>query len=367
MRLVYFAPVPWESYSQRPHAMVRFFVEQHGWEVLWVDPYPTRLPRWEDRHRLTLPPGAEAASGVGAVMRLTPRALPVEPLPGGPLCNRWVFWRQPLARIRAWLAGGASMIGVGRPSHLALRVVLEHPGVPSFYDAMDDFPAFFTGVSRRATARTEARLAAAVRRVFVSSPWLVEKFKGLGSLPQHVPNGCDTARLPPPCPRTQRYPILGYVGTIATWFDWDTTVRLAGVARGFEVVLIGPCFTAVPPGLPANVRVEPALAHDAALARMARFSVGLIPFRDTELTRAVDPIKYYEYQALDVPVLATPFGDFRSDAARPGVTVAAPGRDLAAALHLALDRRPDREVVEHVRQSADWRQRFRDMRLGEGL
>ncbi len=292
MRLVYFAPVPWQSYPQRPHYMVRYFAEQHGWDVLWVDPYPTRLPRWADRHRLTQVPGADVGEGAPRVTRLATRALPIEPLPGGTLLNRWAFWQGPMIRIREALASRAVMIGVGRPSQLALHMVLEHPRVPSFYDAMDDFPAFFSGLSRRATVRVEARLATSVSRLFVSSAWLLEKFRRLGAAPELVPNGCDTSRLPPPRPRSQRDPVVGYVGTMASWFDWEVTLRLAAVAAGLEVVLTGPCFTAPPSPLPANLHLEPACSHDEALAKMARFSVGLIPFLDNELTKAVDPIKY---------------------------------------------------------------------------
>jgi hypothetical protein len=41
----------------------------------------------------------------------------------------------------------------------------------------------------------------------------------------------------------------------------------------------------------------------------AGFTVGLIPFLINELTDGVDPVKYYEYRALGLPVVATPFGE----------------------------------------------------------
>ena len=51
MRLLYFAPVPWDSYEQRPHYFARHWLDLGG-AVLWIDPYPSRLPRWNDLRRL---------------------------------------------------------------------------------------------------------------------------------------------------------------------------------------------------------------------------------------------------------------------------------------------------------------------------
>ena len=48
MRLLYVSPIHAGSYAQRPHFVVRSFLE-HGVEsVLWVNPYPCRLPQWRD-------------------------------------------------------------------------------------------------------------------------------------------------------------------------------------------------------------------------------------------------------------------------------------------------------------------------------
>jgi hypothetical protein len=44
---------------------------------------------------------------------------------------------------------------------------------------------------------------------------------------------------------------------------------------------------------------------------MQSFSVGLIPFLQTRLTKSVDPIKYYEYRAMGLPVISSTFGEMR--------------------------------------------------------
>ena len=38
MQLVYFSPVPWASYAQRPHKFVEWFHARRVLKVRWVDP-----------------------------------------------------------------------------------------------------------------------------------------------------------------------------------------------------------------------------------------------------------------------------------------------------------------------------------------
>ena len=56
-----------------------------------------------------------------------------------------------------------------------------------------------------------------------------------------------------------------------------------------------------------NVCIDGPIAEEAVPRTLARFSVGIIPFRLTPLTRAVNPNKLYEYAAFDLPIVATPF------------------------------------------------------------
>lgn len=45
------------------------------------------------------------------------------------------------------------------------------------------------------------------------------------------------------------------------------------------------------------------------MAEASQFDAGLIPFLVNELTSGVNPVKYYEYKALDLLVFSTPFGE----------------------------------------------------------
>lgn len=358
-RLIYFSPVFWKSFRQRPHFMATHFLEHVGERVLWIDPYPNRLPRLGDLRRgggihnqqTPVPAGLEC---------LSPRALPVEPLPGASGVNRLLFWTGLLARMAEFTAGGDTVIGVGRPSRLALQTLAKVPHRGSFLDAMDDFPEFYSGLSRRSMGRVESDLATRVDRVWASSTRLLQKFseRGLGDHLVPVFNAFNNDSLGPPAPRRPDPPVLGYVGTLSDWFDWDLLIKLATALPHCRVRLVGPLFTALPVALPHNVELLPPCPQEQVESHLEGFSVGLIPFLGNPLTRGVDPLKYYEYRAKGLAVISSRFGEMANRGSADGVFVADPDTDLATLGAAALAYQPRLDQLEDWRRSNDWSARF---------
>ncbi len=91
---------------------------------------------------------------------------------------------------------------------------------------------------------------------------------------------------------------------------------------------------------------------------MARFSAGLIPFRNNSLTAGVDPIKYYEYRAAGLPVLSTSFGEMALRKAEDGVFFLDQANDLSSLVNRALRHRENRTAMARFRRDHDWRERF---------
>ncbi|MEJ2722970.1 MAG: glycosyltransferase, partial [bacterium] len=58
-----------------------------------------------------------------------------------------------------------------------------------------------------------------------------------------------------------------------------------------------------------NVFHLPAVSYDRLPGILGQFTIGLIPFRYTELTRGVNPNKLYEYLAAGLPVVTTRFSE----------------------------------------------------------
>lgn len=309
MRLIYFAPVNWGSYRQRPHFMVEHLLHAGVHDVVWVDPYPTRLPILADIHRRALArpsPRPTPAHHDPRIRLIRPRALPIEPLPGGPAVNRLAMWPATIEALKEASATQPCIIGIGRPSALAWWAIRTLAHRTSFYDAMDDFPAFYRGLSARAMGRVEHQIAASVDSVFCSAPSLLEKFASYRPDARLVPNGYSMQGLPPP--RTSGRGGIGYIGTIGRWFDWPLVVEIARCLPQVAIRLTGPQFVPRPQRLPDNIELHPECPQTEAIDRVRAYQIGLIPFRPTELTRSVDPIKYYEYRALGLPVWSTTFG-----------------------------------------------------------
>ncbi len=358
-RLVYLSPVPWASYAQRPHHFVTWFRARTGGEVLWVDPYPTRLPMASDWRRVGRGDDHGGAVAPDWLHVVRPRALPIEPLPGSTFINR-LLWRNVLMRVGDFLASGESVICIGKPSAFALDVLRGAAGVPAVYDAMDDFPAFYAGLSKASMRRREAAIVARVSRVLVSSTALADRFAAQAIKTTLALNACATETLPPVAalPARPAAEVIGYVGTMGVWFDWDLVVKIAEQNPQAQVRLIGPLHLHPPCALPANVSLAPACDHAAAIAAMTEFSVGLIPFRLTMLTASVDPIKYYEYRALGLPVVSTRFGEMALRGRNDGVLLIGAEDSLSNLVKVASNLAPTHAQLAEFRTKNSWGARF---------
>jgi glycosyltransferase involved in cell wall biosynthesis len=179
------------------------------------------------------------------------------------------------------------------------------------------------------SADLQARAAAIrVPAILVPNAAEYEHFAAAASQPLAEP--ADLARLPAPR--------LLWYGTLGPWVD---TALLAGIARArphWTLVLVGPAAgadLAVLAGLP-NVYLLGWRPYAALPAYLRHAAVCLLPFVTSDLTRAVDPVKLYEYLAAGKPVVATPLpelakcGDLVDVVTTPAEAVAAVERHLAA-------------------------------------
>ena len=367
-RLIYLSPTPWDSYAQRPHKFVEWVHASTGAEVLWVDPYHTRFPVWRDVYRPARQRLGGAAKPVPPWLRVVSlRCLPIEPLPGSGRVNAR-FWRAELEAVARFASGGAALMVAGKPTEFALQVLQRLPGVPSLYDAMDDFPAFYRGISRRAMAARERALVRQVTRVWASSTALQQHWQVMRPDVRLVRNALDAAALPDRavrpagaelCASRCDVPgkVFGYVGTLGHWFDWDWVLALARLRPQDRIRLIGPVFFR-PAAVPDNVSLEPPLPHAEALRAMLDFDVGLIPFVRNDLTASVDPIKYYEYRALGLPVVSTSFGEMALRTAGEGVFLSHSAAGLGQPVDAALQYRSNAQTIADFIAGNTWGARF---------
>lgn len=359
MRLVYLSPVPWESFAQRPHKFVEWFHKRSGEEVLWIDPYPARFPALSDFNRLHSPALQAMYEHPSWIKVVKPTAVPLEPLPGSGWLNALV-WRHVFTQLDTFVNRGAALVVIGKPSVLALATLKKFQWCRSVYDAMDDFPAFYKGLSRIALRWREEQLVRLVSDIWVSSTALRRRWNDLRPDVQLVHNGLDLSALPASKapPRSSEQKVFGYVGTVANWFDWDWVCALAEARPKDEIRLIGPVFEPSIRKLPKNISLLPVCNHAVALRAMMEFDVGLIPFKRNELTASVDPIKYYEYRALSLPVVSTDFGEMRCRSGVPGVFISQSDSDAASLAEAAVRFERDSEGARAFALQNAWEARF---------
>lgn len=103
-------------------------------------------------------------------------------------------------------------------------------------------------------------------------------------------------------------PIIGYVGNLDVRIDAGLLHQIALERPEWQIVLVGSRHTGALPqtlaGLP-NVHLPGVVPYEEAKHWIRSFDVALIPHKNTELTRYMNPLKLYLYLAMGVPVVTT--------------------------------------------------------------
>lgn len=183
------------------------------------------------------------------------------------------------------------------------------------YDVCDDWEAFQkAGAGRWYDVKCERFLCREADLVTTVSTTLKHKMVSLGSNPERtvvVPNGLARDFMEKATASLERRRsgyggngTIGYFGSLTQeWFNWKLLLKTAASRPDLSFELIG---FGAPRGLnpPANVELLGEKTHDEIIDIASDWSVAIIPFKNTELAEAVDPIKVYEYLALGLPCVS---------------------------------------------------------------
>ena len=183
-------------------------------------------------------------------------------------------------------------------------------GWTTVYDVLDDWEDFHrVGQAIWYREAFERHLLGASDVVIAVHPLLAERARALGARdPLLVPNGVRTEIAAISTPRRMRRGrvTVGYFGYLAgAWFDWGLVAAAASARPRWMFYLIG--YGGAPDGidLPDNVIRLGRIPQADLAGYAARWDVGIVPFKPSRLAAGADPIKTYEYLAMDLPVVVT--------------------------------------------------------------
>jgi glycosyltransferase involved in cell wall biosynthesis len=141
--------------------------------------------------------------------------------------------------------------------------------------------------------------------------------------------------------------VMGYVGAIAPWFDFDLVERLAVRFPADHLLIVGPISSSVVDraaklGRLPNVSFIGALDYESLPAIVGALDVALLPFKINSVTNATNPLKLYEYLGAGVPVVATAMREismiFQDEGHSRYVHVARNAADFCASVARFLER-----------------------------
>jgi glycosyltransferase involved in cell wall biosynthesis len=209
-----------------------------------------------------------------------------------------------------------------------------HPGPSrSVFDITDDYGAFVPEF-RHLSDRREQNLLRMVDVGFVTSPLLIPSRRAYNEKLFPVPNGVDyelfsqvgglevnpdIAHLP--------HPVIGYVGLIADWLDFEILEALGKRWPG-QVVMIGPAQASQEARIQSLSGIHRInfVQRQYLPSYIQGMDVCIIPFLINEVTKESNPLKIWEYLATGKPIVSTDLPAL--DPCRDLVSVAANSDDF---------------------------------------
>jgi glycosyltransferase involved in cell wall biosynthesis len=303
MKILYFAPIDWDSILQRPQHLARRLSEFHNF--FYIEPLGLRNLKLSDLGRVL-----KRLSGLfkrqGSQGRLHTKNLIFIPV-----INHYIQ-RINLSILKKQiesLTGDETIIWITSPSKLMPDLLARLKFKVLVYEMMDDYAKFHPSMEKD-IMETETWLINKADLIIATSSALLEKAKKISKDKKVIliSNGVDyeffnQTMFKKPNDLKGMDKIVGYVGAIDNWIDFETISFLAERCEALNFVFIGPLRSR---DLPArkNIHFLDKRDHDMIPHYCNFFDVCLIPFKAGEFADTINPVKLYEYFALGKPVVA---------------------------------------------------------------
>lgn len=235
------------------------------------------------------------------------------------------------------------------------------------FDLVDDLSAYPYGGDRAArAAAVEGHVSRIVERsdlLVVTARTLLDKYAGRAQRIAQVPNGFDAHRFKPDVtpaelPGVPR-PIVGFIGTIFSFLDFDLLARVARALPDASLVFVGPVEASAEADfaplleLPNVFHVGPQ-PQSAVPSYVAAFDVCVNPFAVGPVADSVSPLKVFEYLAMGKPVVSVPMKALQMEEAAREVAFAHGPEDFSAAVARCLSDEVQRAAPGRIEAARDY-------------
>ena len=204
------------------------------------------------------------------------------------------------------------VVVVEYPTWLQVSTYLKQKfGFKVVVDYLDDYLGFEFGDSNQLTKST-VELLSITDCVVASSNFLSEKARQYNTNIEIVRNGTEFHHFNQAFTTSfvhKKRKVVGYYGAISHWFDIGKIEYIADRLPDVEVILIGE--VTIPGGIErfskyANIKFLGEINYHELPKYLQQFDVSIIPFdTTTDLIKATNPVKFYEYLSAGKKVVAT--------------------------------------------------------------
>lgn len=297
MKILYFAPLAFNDLKQRPQQMAEELSKIH--EIWYVEPTISYISSYKLKGSAYQGCCKDICQNLH-ILRLDGRfALPIRLQFADPFKINTLYERKQLKKLMQQ----CDIIWIGY--EVCKRLIPEKQGKCLIYDKMDDNSM----LSKQKTVirylrRMDKEIIAAADLVFVTASRFYNTLSAQRDCVYLIPNGIGfekTFKDEFIIPKSKKK-IFGYLGKISHWFDLEAIRTLANANPDCEIALVGP--NDQPELRLANVKYYGIVPKGEVPAWIKYFDVCLYPFKDSQLLDTIDPVKIYEYLAINKPVIA---------------------------------------------------------------